>query len=413
MKVDEFPKKLGITCVIKPSKKQKLIIQRNIDTNRFIYNQLIANSFTDSAIYRLNKIDNQKRLLGLKRVMNNKTYSWLHLKEIDSLCPLNAERRYKAAWNMFRKVHNTGTPKFKSKLDYPKTYQTNCSYNKKTIGHESIYNGTIHFVDKKHLKLPKIGIVRTKLTYPLNDALKRLRIATVTIGLRADGTYYCSLLLKSDEVIKTCSKAPKQTPLGIDLNLENFATDSNGDVIDNPHYFKKSLKKLKKAQRALSRRQRVAKKQHKALRNAKHYQKQRLLVAKLHRKVMNQRNNFLHNLSTTLIKNHDLVVLEELRSSNMLKNHALASAISDVGWRTFIAQLEYKASMYDSQCITVDPKYTTQTCSNCGYLLDKAQNERLTLKDRKWICPICHTHHIRDVNAAKNILQKGLIKLNQ
>ena len=147
--------------------------------------------------------------------------------------------------------------------------------------------------------------------------------------------------------------------------------------------------------------------------NAKNYQKQRMVVARLHAKVRNQRNNFLHQLSTALIKNHDLVVGENLQSKNMLKNYALAMSISDTGWRTFIGMLEYKAPKYGRIFVKVNPKYTTQKCSHCGFRMGTNGTEKLTLKDRQWICPNCGTHHIRDWNAAKNILEKGYQQLAQ
>lgn len=121
---------------------------------------------------------------------------------------------------------------------------------------------------------------------------------------------------------------------------------------------------------------------------------------------MNRRKNFLHIQSMALIKNHDLVVAEELRSKNMMKNHALASSISDNGWRTFLNMITYKAKLYGKKFITVNPRYTTQTCNSCGYILNG--EAKLTLKDRDWTCPKCGKHHIRDINAAKNILAKGL-----
>uniref|UniRef100_UPI00036C1891 RNA-guided endonuclease InsQ/TnpB family protein n=2 Tax=Levilactobacillus parabrevis TaxID=357278 RepID=UPI00036C1891 len=164
-----------------------------------------------------------------------------------------------------------------------------------------------------------------------------------------------------------------------------------------------------KAQRKLSRRSRRAKKNQRRLSESKNYQKQRLLVAKLQLKVANQRKNFLHHVSTALIKNHDLVVAEELRSKNMLRNHALAMSISDVGWRTLLTMLSYKADLYGSKFLTVNPRNTTQTCSRCGHIM--TGKNKLTLADRKWTCPSCGTFHVRDHNAAKNILAKGLALL--
>ncbi len=121
---------------------------------------------------------------------------------------------------------------------------------------------------------------------------------------------------------------------------------------------------------------------------------------------MKRRDSFQHILSAALIKNHDLVAAEELRSKNLLKNHALAMSISDAGWRSFLSKLEYKAKLYGRIFITVDPKNTTQTCSTCGHVM--SGENKLNLKDREWLCPKCGTHHIRDVNAAKNILSKAL-----
>ncbi|MEK1315994.1 IS200/IS605 family element transposase accessory protein TnpB, partial [Limosilactobacillus fermentum] len=128
-------------------------------------------------------------------------------------------------------------------------------------------------------------------------------------------------------------------------------------------------------------------------------------------KVMNQRHNFLQQISTALIKNHDLVVAEELRSKNLLKNRALALSISDVGWRTFLGMLAYKAKLYGRQFITINPRNTTQTCRDCGFVMGTNGTDKLTLDDRNWTCPNCGIHHIRDWNAAKNILDKGIAKL--
>ncbi len=149
------------------------------------------------------------------------------------------------------------------------------------------------------------------------------------------------------------------------------------------------------------------------MRNSKNYQKQRRLVAKIHDKIRNQRNNFLNVNSTRLINNHDLIVAENLKSKNTLKNHALALSISDVGWRSFLQKLAYKAELYGKTFITVNPKNTTQTCSECGFIMGSGNTKKLTLEDREWTCPSCNTYHIRDVNAAKNILSKGLKQLEK
>jgi putative transposase len=124
------------------------------------------------------------------------------------------------------------------------------------------------------------------------------------------------------------------------------------------------------------------------------------------KKIMSQRLNFTQNISTALIKNHDLVVAENLSSRNMMRNHALAMRIQDVGWRQLLGQLQYKSVMYNRKFVMVNPKLTTQTCSDCGFVWPR--ENRLTLRDREWTCPECGSFHIRDHNAAINILNKGL-----
>ena len=199
--------------------------------------------------------------------------------------------------------------------------------------------------------------------------------------------------------------------VGIDLNTDNFLTTSEGNVVANPRFYRTIKGRLAKAQRKLSRRQVRAKKEGRSLRDSKNYQKQRMVVSKLMNRVRNQRNKFLDEMSITLIKNHDLVVAENLRSKNLLKNHALAMSISDVGWRIFLQKLEYKAELYGKTFVTINPKNTTQTCNKCGHVMGTKDTDKLTLKDRSWTCPVCNTYHIRDVNAAKNILDKGLEQL--
>ncbi len=335
-------------------------------------------------------------------------YQFLEDKRIDSLTKANAIQNYRKAWNAFRKVHATGVPKFHRK-SYHWRYQTNCQYpGQKTA---LLTNGTVCFLDNSHVKVPKIGLLRVAGSQV--RLLKRIcetRIGTVTLTKDSADRFFLSMQLASDESFVKVSKAT-HGHVGIDLNTDNFLTDSEGNIVPNPRYYRTIKGKLAKEQRILSRRQQRAKKEHRSLRDSKNYQKQRLLVAKLHAKVMNQRHNFLQQISTALIKNHDLVVAEELRSKNLLKNHALALSISDVGWRTFLGMLAYKAKLYGRQFITINPRNTTQTCRDCGFVMGTNGTDKLTLDDRNWTCPNCGIHHIRDWNAAKNILDKGIAKL--
>lgn len=404
----------GLKVRIYPSDRQKKIIKINSDASRFIYNEMVA---INKELMQLRRVklpidivqDRIKQLTmrqNAKQMSNH--YQFLEDKRIDSLTKANAIQNYRKAWNAFRKVHATGVPKFHRK-SYHWRYQTNCQYpGQKTA---LLTNGTVCFLDNSHVKVPKIGLLRVAGSQA--RLLKRIcetRIGTVTLTKDSADRFFLSMQLASDTpFVNWPQNTGKQ--IGIDLNTENFLTTSNGDTVANPRYYRIIKGRLAKAQRILSRRARRAKQEHRPLRTSKNYQKQRLLVAKLHAQVFERQRDFLHNVSTTLIKNHDFVAAEELRSKNMLKNHALAMSIADVGWRTFLGMLAYKAELYHRQFLTVNPKNTTQACHECGFVMGTAGTEKLTLADREWTCPKCHAHHVRDHNAAQNILTKGIIKL--
>lgn len=419
----------GIKLRFYPSSKQKKIIKLNYDAQRFVYNSYVGRNRTNYharrflaakqyqampfAFSALNSYEtklaeaiaaNDELLAKPKNIRD--AYSFLRVKEIDSLALANAIQNYRKAWNNYRKIGH-GIPTFhKKSSDW--SYQTNCQYPKQKEAY--LDNGTARFIDAGHVKLPKLGVVRIAgfrklIKDRLLDQIPT-RIGTVTIKKTADDQFYLSMQLGSD--ISFVKELPKtKSQIGIDLNLDNFLTESNGAMVANPRFYRKTKKKLAHAQRILSRRQRRAEQEGRNLRTARNYQKQRLAVAKLHDKIRRQRENFLQVLSTALIKNHDLVVAEELRSRNLLKNHALSQSISDAGWRSFLNMLAYKADLYGKQFKTIDPKFTTQRCHQCGTIMGQNGYCKLKLQDREWTCPVCQTHHIRDWNAAVNILEKG------
>ncbi|WP_124974833.1 RNA-guided endonuclease InsQ/TnpB family protein [Ligilactobacillus salitolerans] len=410
----KLPYHYGLKVRCYPYSQQKAIIKRNSDASRFVYNELVA---INRELYQLKQVKLpldtvQRRIYQLEqRKKTTKNISDEHLflchKDIDSLCLANAKQNYAKAWKAFRKVHRSGIPVFHKK-SYCWKYQTNAQYSDKAVL-PSLLNGTVKFLDRNHAKLPKLGLIRTSAVrgkiWHMRDVV---RIGTVTVTKDSADCFYLSFQLGSTQPFIGAVTFTNEK-LGVDLNTENFLTDSNGTVVANPRYYRKVLKQLNRQKRKLSRRQVQAKREHRPLRDAKNYQKQRLLVAKMQVKVAQQRLNFLHNLTTELVKNHDLLVAEELRSRNLLKNHALALSISDAGWRIFLQQLQTKADLYGKTFVTVDPRNTTQTCSKCGCLL--RGDNKLTLRDRSWQCPQCQTKHQRDHNAAKNILAKGIDQL--
>lgn len=421
-KVNELPYNYGVKMRIFPSSIQKRVIDKNIDFSRFYWNQLVAANkeiaflrhneslvwpWVDARIARLREIANPNCKL-LKQM-----FPFANDNDIDKTSLMQVKANYVSALKLCKKVPSTKPPTFHKKHAFG-SYQSSTKYDKHKHERATIFNSeNIRFLDSKHVQLTKIGRIHVGLSQKRYLRLKELcdngfelRISKATISRDSCGDYYVAFQIASDTLIEGgFSKTGSR--LGIDLNLENFLTDSNGNVVENPRYYRQARTQLAKAQRKLGKRCARARKEKRPLRKAKNYQKQRKLVAKIQRRVLRRRQAFLDELSTTLIKNHDLVAAEELRSKNLLKNHALSMSIADVGWRIFLTMLEYKAIIHGKEFRTVDPRNTTQTCSCCGHVLKG--KHKLTLKDREWTCPKCGQYHnSRDHNAAKNILAKAL-----
>ena len=402
---------IGLNLRIYPSDKQKKIIKMNGGASRYIYNKLVADN---NEIYELKKsssfsIADRNRLEFLESIHQSKSnmlvmIPFLSQKEIDSDMIDNAIQNYKMAWNQFRKVKGTSVPTF-HKRDNTYSYKTSNHYSK--VKDNGLKDGSIYFIDNNHINLPKIGKIRFKGSKKIIDKILNfpyeIRVGSTSIEMDNLGLCYISISLASDYPFHD-AYTKNNSYCGIDLNLSNFLVDSYGNITDSPKFLKKSEAKLKKEQKKLSRKFEAAKKDKRKYYECKNYQDQRLKVAKIYKHVSNQRKDFYNVLANNLVKNHDYIFAEYLKIRNMIKNHKLAKAISDSGWRSFLTILEWTAIKRNKTFILVDPKNTTQMCSTCGTISDK----KIVLGQEEWTCPHCGTYHIRDINAAINIKNKGL-----
>ena len=290
---------------------------------------------------------------------------------------------------------------------YEQSYQTSAHYPKDA---DCLSDSTgIRIIDAHHIQIPKMGTVRVDGSPAIIGAVlnhqKNTRIGTAAVSRDAAGMYWIKLQIASDEPF--AEQLPKTGELaGIDLNLLELANVSDGAVFQNIRSLKQDEALLKKLQHKLSRRAALAKSQGKKLSNAKNYQKLRIRIARLQRRIAARRKDWLNCVTKHLVELYDVIAAEDLKVKNMIKNHHLAKAIADASWGTLLAMLAQKAQVYGKALYLVPPQYTTQTCSACGYVL--RANERLTLTDRDWTCPKCGTYHLRDTNAGMNILNKAI-----
>lgn len=355
---------------IYPNLEQRILFEKTFGCSRFIWNQMLADKITH---YK-----ETGEFLENTPAQYKKDFPWL--KEVDSLALANVQLNLQKAYKNFFKF-GFGFPKFKKK-SHSQSYRTNNQ------------RGSIA-LDGRFIKLPKVGWVHVKAHRQIEGVIK-----SATISMTPTGKYYISILCETE-----ITPLPKtDSSVGIDLGISDFAILSTGEKIGNERFLKQLSEKLAEEQKILSRRALAAKKAGRKLSESKNYQKQRVKVAKIHEKIVNMRRDFLQKLSTYLVKNHDILCIEDLSSKNLMKNHKLAKALGDVSWSEFVRMLEYKANWYEKQVSKISRWFpSSQLCSDCVF-----NSGKKPLSVRDWTCENCGTHHDRDVNASINILNEGL-----
>jgi len=346
---------------LKPTKTQAIMFEQWLGTCRYVYNigMEVKKTAYKTAGKNIGKYELMKQLTNAKKEIGwlNNTHSQVLQNVLDRL-----DRSYQ---NFFEK-----------RAKYPKWAKKN-KYKSFTFKQGvKIHSNTFS------VSLPKIGKIKF-----FKDRIADMDIATATIIKEVDGWFI--------SISGTINKEPMPTAnknIGIDLGIKSFAVTSDGKSFDSPNCLRKAEKKLKHLQKEVSRKKNGSNNRKKAVAQ----------LAKAHKKVSETRKDFLHKLSTKLIRENQSICVEKLQIWNMLKNHKLAKSISDAGWGMFRVMLKYKAEQNNRTFFEVNPRNTSKQCSVCGNIYDD-----MNLSIREWACSLCGTKHGRDENAAKNILNKG------
>lgn len=372
----------GIKVRLYPTEEQEILIDKTIGCCRFVHNQTLENckqSYEQTKHFPSKK-ERSANLVPLKEAND-------FLKEVDACALQQSVRDLNSALdNFFKNRSHFGFPKFKSKHSLKQSYRT--PGGRSNIG----------IIDNKHIKLPKVGKVKTKKFF-MPDVYK---IFNITVEKTPTGKYYASICIETE--VHPLPKTGKQ--VGFDLGLKDLLIGSDETRFSRPKFTYVFKDKLAEEQHRLSKMRTKLERAKLNLDECKNYQKQKRKVAKLHEHIANCAKDFNHKLSRKLVEEYDLLAFENLNVDGMKKNHYLAYSISDVRWSQLLNFIRYKCLWHGKEFRQVDRFYaSSKICSCCGTYHKDIVN---SLKVREWTCPDCETHHDRDVNAAINILNQAL-----
>ncbi|MBW4504328.1 MAG: transposase [Scytonema hyalinum WJT4-NPBG1] len=352
-----------------PTTEQENLLRQTIGCVRLVYNKALA-ARTEAWYERQERVDYLQTSAMLTSWKREENLSFLN--EVSSVPMQQGLRNLQKAFVNFW-AGRAKYPNFKKKRNGGSAEFTKAAFRWK--------NGQL-FLAKCTLALP----IRWSRKIP-----QGCNPSTVTVKLDASGRWFLSFLV-DDHTVKPLEKTDKT--IGLDVGVNSLIATSNGEKISNPRHFKRLHKKLRRSQKALTRKQKGSNNRYKA----------RIKVAKIHAEITDARKDFLHKLTTQLVRENQTIVVEDLAIKNMIKNPKLALHISDASWGELIRQLSYKCQWYGRELVKIDRWFpSSKRCGNCGYIVEK-----LPLNIREWTCPNCGTNHDRDLNAAKNILAAGL-----
>ena len=366
-----------------PNTTQATQFNKLLGCYRVVYNQVLARKIKS---YEENKVSENLATLGQfvhHELLKDDNFIWL--REQNTKVLKQAVKDMLTAYKNFFERH-TSYPKFKSKHDNKQS----CRFELGAISKRNDYT-------TYHLSLANIRNVKFRCNEKYAQYLQKHKtnIKQATLNRLPCGEYYLSILVDGDLTHKGLQYI--DNAVGIDLGVKDFVITSKGEVFDNLHFKKSETKKIKRLQRQLSRKQKRSNNMNKA----------RVKLAKEYKKINDRKQNYLHQVSNTLIDENQIICMEDLNVKGMLRNHKLAESIQEMNFGEFRRMLEYKANWYNRKIVFVNRFYpSSKTCNHCGYI-----NKGLKLSDRQWTCPRCGKVIERDYNAALNILDEGLKSL--